>query len=73
MIFSKDVKEEMRKGAEQDIRDAWALMPDPRLIGEENFLDLLEVRYRFPNYGGIGQSWMDEQILSIMPLRNRVL
>jgi len=66
-IFSEDVMKAMRRGIDDRIAQAWSAMPAVTGIGVENFLDLLIVRYRFPNYGGIEQSRTDEQILGFTP------
>jgi hypothetical protein len=66
-IFGRDVHHLMEVGAADQLERAWRDMPSPMEIGIENFLDLLIVRYRFPNYGGLDQVRMDGEILSYMP------
>jgi hypothetical protein len=45
------------------LRDQWR--PDEMSL--ENFLDLLVIRYRFPNYAGYGQQFMDGKLVNYMP------
>jgi hypothetical protein len=66
-IFNPQVTSVMQNGAERQIEGLLGTLPSVEDIGEENFADLLIVRYRFPNYGGLDQSRMDGQILSYMP------
>jgi len=66
-IFSVETMMAMREGVEKQIAKVWRGTPSPGSLGEENFLDFLIVRYRFPNYGGIEQSRTDEHALSFMP------
>jgi hypothetical protein len=66
-IFSDEVNVIMKGGIEKQIQSIWDTMPEVNQIGEENFLDLLIVRYRFPNYGGMEQARMDGEILNYMP------
>ena len=66
-IFNKEAMHDMQRGAEVQLdatlRDTWRRDE----VGLENFLDLLVVRYRFPNYAGYGQQYMDGEIVSYMP------
>ena len=66
-IFTEDVDRQMQAGVMAQLEQVWLEMPSPETIGVENFLDLLIVRYRFPNYGGVDQARMDGEIVSYMP------
>ncbi len=66
-VFTHDVEARMEDGAVAQIQSAWEGMPRPEEIGIENFLDLLIVRYRYPNYDGFEQARMDEEVVSYMP------
>jgi len=66
-IFNPETDTAMRKGVESQVRSLWDTMPGLDALGEESFVDLLIVRYRFPNYGGMEQARMDGQILNYMP------
>jgi hypothetical protein len=66
-IFSFDTATVMARGITRQIEEMWGSMPPIDELGEENFVDLLVVRYRFPNYGGMGQAFEDEMVLSYMP------
>jgi len=43
-------------------------MPPMNEIGIENFVDLLAVRTRFPNWGGLEQARTDAYVMSFMPM-----
>jgi len=66
-IFTADVNSLMRKGLEEQIETTWKEMPSFTDIGIENFLDLLAVRTRIPNWGGLEQPRIDGHILNYMP------
>ncbi len=66
-IFIPEIAVLMEEGAVAQIQSAWEGMPRPEVIGIENFLDLLIVRYRYPNFDGFEQARMDEEIVSYMP------
>jgi hypothetical protein len=66
-LFTREVTHLMWRGIQEQLKEAWESMPPIEKIGIENFLDLMVVRYRFPNYGGLEQARMDEHILSWMP------
>ena len=66
-IFNEETIEVMERGINQQLIAIQDEMPSVDKIGIENFLDLLIVRYRFPNYAGIDQSRIDEAIVNYMP------
>jgi hypothetical protein len=66
-IFNEDVLNIMRKGTEKQIESAWREMPALDDIGKENFLDILAIRTRLPNYYGFEQSRLDGEVVNYMP------
>ncbi|MDH4069413.1 MAG: hypothetical protein OEV30_03220 [Ignavibacteria bacterium] len=64
-IFKQEVIREMRAGALEDIGTAMQRLPPG--CSHDDILDTLIVRYRYPNYAGIEQSRMDEEVLSLTP------
>jgi hypothetical protein len=61
------VSEAMHRGTLVRMASLLQEMPQINEIGVENFLDLLAVRTRVPNFGGPEQSRLDTQILNYMP------
>ena len=66
-LFHRDIEEEMRKGAIEELQETLDLMPSAEEIGLENFVDLFAMRTRVPNYGGFEQSRLDSEILNLTP------
>lgn len=66
-IFQKEILQIMKKGALQQIESTWSAMPAIDEIGRENFLDLLAIRTRLPNYYGFEQSRLDGDVVNYMP------
>ena len=66
-IFNPEVLATMERGAQQQIAALWQALPDPRTIGEENFLDLLGIQTRLPNFFGFEQNRLDGVIQNYMP------
>jgi hypothetical protein len=66
-IFNQDFFKIMQKGLENQIESLWKTMPKIEEIGEENFLDLMAIRTRFPNSGCYEQARMDCEVLNYMP------
>ncbi len=66
-IFDADVLKTMEQGAQQQIAALWETLPAPDAIGEENFLDVLGVRTRLPNFFGFEQNRLDAVIQNYMP------
>jgi hypothetical protein len=68
MIFNHDTEELMKEGFQRQITSVFDEMPDPEHFGVENFIDLLAVRTRFPNWGGAEQARLDGIVMNYMPL-----
>ena len=66
-IFNADTRAAMEQGAQQQIAALWAALPAPETIGEENFVDVLGVRTRLPNFFGFEQNRLDGIIQNYMP------
>jgi hypothetical protein len=66
-FFSDEVVKTMRPGAEMRLQTAITEMPPAETIGIGNFVDLLTVRYRVPNYGGPEQARLDGEVMNFMP------
>ena len=66
-FFQRDIAHQMEAGALNDIERVWNEMPAIGTIGMENFLDLLTIRTRVPNYGVDAQAMLDSQVLNVMP------
>lgn len=66
-IFSPDVMREMKNGCLKDIENLLFTIPEAGKIGFENFIDLMAIKYRFPNYYGPEQSRLDKTIVSFSP------
>lgn len=67
-IFNEDFFKILHEGARFDLETTLAEMPSILDLGLENFVDLLSIRTRVPNFGGPEQSRSDIQILNFMPL-----
>jgi hypothetical protein len=67
-FFSREIAETMRGGAEERLRAALTEMPPVETIGVGNYVDLLAVRTRVPNYGSPEQGRLDGQVMNFMPL-----
>ncbi len=66
-VFTADIHAAMMLGACHEIERLWDGMPAVDKTGEENFLDLLGVRTRLPNFFGFAQDLLDEQVVNFMP------
>ncbi len=66
-VFTEAVRTRMEQGAEQQIATLWETLPPPKAIGVENFVDLLGVRTRLPNFFGFEQNRLDAIIQNYMP------
>ncbi len=66
-VFNQETLATMERGAQQQIAALWQALPDPHAIGEENFLDLLGVQTRLPNFFGFEQNRLDGVIQNYMP------
>jgi hypothetical protein len=70
-IFKVEIEEMMLENAEEQLRTIFESFPDPGEIGIENFVDLLIVKYRIPNYFGPEQSRLDNILPGFMPFAQR--
>lgn len=66
-FFTNDISEIMEKGLELQLNELNKSMPDIKGFGIENWLDLLAIRTRFPNFAGPEQARSDSEILNYMP------
>jgi hypothetical protein len=66
-IFNVDATAAMKQGIETQIKEAWDAMPPISEIGEGNFLDLLTLRTRVPNWCSLEQTRVDQQAICYMP------
>jgi hypothetical protein len=66
-IFSREVNEQMKQGVIVQLQEVLESMPSLSAIGDGNFLDLLSVRTRVPNWGGPEQARLDGIVLNYMP------
>jgi asparagine synthetase B (glutamine-hydrolysing) len=67
-IFTPEITQMMEQAVHNDLHQTLEAMPPVRETGIGNFVDLLAVRTRVPNYGGPEQSRLDSEILNFMPL-----
>ena len=66
-VFNQETLATMVLGAQQQIDALWQALPDLHSIGEENFIDLLGVMTRLPNFFGFEQNRLDGVIQNYMP------
>lgn len=66
-IFTRELNDDLHKGFICELEAFLKEMPKIDQIGEENFLDLWAVRSRLPNFYGIEQSRLDQEIVNFMP------
>lgn len=66
-VFIPEVTTEMENGCLRDIENIFEVLPAIEEVGSEKFVDLLAIKYRFPNYFGPEQSRLDKKIISYMP------
>jgi len=66
-IFNSETMNSMKKSVESHITTLWEGMPEIRKYGVENWLELLAIRTRLPNYYGPEQSRVDSDIMNYMP------
>ncbi|MBK7378296.1 MAG: hypothetical protein IPJ03_04730 [Ignavibacteriales bacterium] len=66
-IFNAEIQKEMNSGILEDIENIFSELPDVSKVGAENFVDLMVLKYRIPNYFGPEQSRLDNIMLSFMP------
>ena len=66
-IFDHSLVDEMEKGCLNQIDGFFELLPAPGLIGVENWLDLLAIKTRLPNYYLHELTLHDSLMTSLMP------
>ena len=66
-IFNNDVVELMEQGIEDQLDDLFRIIPQPNLIGVENWIDFFALYTRLPNYIGHEQSRVDNYVLGFTP------
>lgn len=67
-FFSKEFSQLLEEGARRGLEQTLDEMPDLDGTGVENYVDLLAIRTRVPNYGGPEQSRIDAEVMNFMPL-----
>jgi hypothetical protein len=70
-IFKSDIEEMMFESAVDQLKNIYESFPDPKEVGAENFVDLLIVKFRIPNYFGPEQSRLDNILPGFMPFAQR--
>jgi hypothetical protein len=66
-IFNAEIQKDMNSGILDDIENIFSELPDVKKVGAENFVDLMVLKYRVPNYFGPEQSRLDNIMMSFMP------
>jgi len=66
-IFSAGALVEMEKGCLQDLQSLFHEYPHPSVFGIENWIDLIALKTRLPNYYAQEQTMIDGVVTSIMP------
>ncbi len=66
-IFNDDINCLMREGCYEQISNIYDLLPEPEIIGVNNWIDLFAIKTRFPNYFLHEQARTDSIVLSYMP------
>ncbi len=70
-IFKEEYEEMMFENTVEKLRTVFESFPEPLEIGPENFIDLLIVKYRIPNYFGPEQARIDNILPGFMPFAQR--
>ncbi len=70
-IFKADIDEIMFESTVEQVKKIYESFPDPKEVGAENFVDLLIVKFRIPNYFGPEQSRLDNIFPGFMPFAQR--
>ncbi len=70
-IFKEEFEEMMLESSAEQLKHIYESFPDPKETGPENFVDLLIVKYRIPNYFGPEQSRLDNIFPGFMPFAQR--
>lgn len=66
-VFVPEVQKMLENGTRRDLQATLEAMPPLADIGIGNFVDLLAVRTRVPNYGGPEQARLDCEVFNFMP------
>lgn len=66
-VFSEEINKLLDEGTRQSLEKMFDEMPSVDEIGVENFVDLLTLRNRVPNYGAPAQAKVDGELLNFMP------
>lgn len=67
--FNVEFAKRMQKNTVDQIAEALSLLPEGNAFSEVgNLVDLLAVRYRICNYGGLGQAYTDARVINFVPL-----
>jgi len=66
-VFVPEVQKMLESGTRRDLQTTLESMPPLRDVGIGNFVDLLAVRTRVPNYGGPEQARLDCEVFNFMP------
>ncbi len=66
-VFSEEINSLMEKGIVEQLKEILELLPDPRKIGKENWIDLFAVNTRIKNYYSHEQTRLDQIVPSFMP------
>ena len=66
-IFNSEVMEEMEDGCLKDVKNLFEVLPSIERIGRGKFVDLIAIKFRFPNYFGPEQNRLNKRIISYMP------
>lgn len=72
-IFNKEIQLMMDDAILQDFENIFQEFPEVLKVGAENFVDLMVMKYRVPNYFGPEQSRLDSIMLSFMPFAQHQL
>jgi hypothetical protein len=67
-IFKTENEKLMYEGCLKQLDILFNEFPDPAIFGPENFVDLLILKYKLPNYFGGEQNRLDSLVSSFMPL-----
>ena len=66
-IFNDEINNEMKEGCYEDLINIKKALPNPLEIGLQNWVDLLALKTRLPNFFGYEQKRLDESFKSFMP------
>jgi len=66
-IFNEEINEQMNSGIVFQLEEIIRELPEINKIGIRNWLDIFAIKTRLTNYYSPEQTWLDGNILSIMP------